>query len=130
MSLQTSLQYMARQAFRSLNGTLLPGTYMNRAVGSYDPQTGTVLSPAPALYDVRVLVSQYRQQEIDGTRVLASDRRLCIEQSMLPIVPSARDWIEIGHTVWNVLDIRQDAAGLVWEFQGRAAGDSLESEQQ
>jgi len=131
MSLQTTLQYMTRQAFRSLNGTLQVGTWVHRALPTYDPATGTVVAPAPALYPVAVLVSQYRRDEIDGVRVLATDRRLCVMQGLvtdpvptdqvpqgLPVVPTVRDQVEVQGTLWKLVAIEQDAASLVWMCQG------------
>jgi hypothetical protein len=137
MSLQTTLQYMTRQAFRSLHGTLQVGTWVHRALPTYDPSTGIVSAPAPALYPVAVLVSQYRRDEIDGVRILATDRRLCVMQATvtdpqppgsavpqgLPVAPTVRDQVEIGSTLWHLLDIAQDSAGLTWQCQGRAEGE-------
>jgi hypothetical protein len=137
MSLQTSLQYMTRQAFRSLNGTLLPGTWVHRALPTYDPSTGNVVAPAPALYPVAVLVSMYKRDEIDGVRILATDRRLCVMQAVgtdpqppgsavpqgLPVMPTVRDQVEVQGTLWLLMDVAQDAAGLTWQCQARAEGE-------
>lgn len=137
MSLQTTLQAMTRQAFRHLNGTLQPGTWVHRALPTYDPQTGTVVAPAPALYPVSVLVSMYKREEIDGVRILATDRRLCVMQALatnvptpsllmpqgLPVIPTVRDQVEIGGTLWRLQAVEQDAAALTWCCQGRAEGE-------
>lgn len=137
MSLQTTLQAMTRQAFRGLNGTLQPGTWVHRAMATYDPQTGGVSAPAPELFQVAVLVSQYRRDEMDGGRILASDRRLCVMQAVvtdpqapesavpqgLPVTPTVRDQVEVGGTLWLLLDVTQDAASLTWQCQARAEGE-------
>ena len=135
MSLQTTLQYMTRRAFRSLNGTLLSGTWVHRAMPVYDASTGTVVAPAPALYPVDVLVSMYRKDEIDGVRILASDRRLCVFQALptdgpapvpvgLSVVPTVRDQVEIGGTLWHIMSVEQDGASLTYQCQGRAEGEA------
>lgn len=137
MSLTHTLQYMTRQAFRSLNGTLQAGTWVHRALPTYDPATGNVVAPAPTLYAVAVLVSMYRREEIDGVRILATDRRLCVMQALpsdpqppgsavpqgLPVSPTVRDQVESGGALWRLVTVEQDAAGLVWHCQGRAEGE-------
>lgn len=123
MSLQATLQAMTRHAFAALDGTLRPGVWMHRPLPTYDPMTGDVVAPPAALYEVSVLVSQYRQEDIDGVRVLASDRRLCVRQAELPVAPSVRDRVDVGGTLWQVLQLAQDAAGLTWQCQGRAEGE-------
>lgn len=125
MTLQTTLQSLTAQAFRTLHSVLVPGLYLHQALPTYDPQTGTVVAPPPALYDVQVLVSQYSRQEIDGVRVLATDRKLGVEQATLPITPAARDSIELDGRTWEVLEVTQDAASLLWVCQGRAAGEEV-----
>lgn len=137
MSLKTTLQSMTNVAFRALDGTLLPGVWMHRPLPTYDPVTGDVIAPPAALYEVSVLVSQYRRDEIDGVRILATDRRLCVMQALatnvptpsvlmpqgLPVAPTVRDQVEIGGTLWRLVTVEQDAAGLTWCCQGRAEGE-------
>lgn len=123
MNLQTTLQAMTRQAFRALDGTLLSGVWMHRALPVYDPVTGDVVAPPAALYEVSVLVSQYSREEIDGVRILATDRRLCVRQAELPVAPTVRDRLDVGGTLWSVQQLAQDAAGLTWQIQGRAEGE-------
>ena len=121
---------MTRVAFRALDGTLLPGVYHHRPLPVYDVTTGTVSAPGPALYDVQVLVSQYSREEVDGVRVLATDRKLCVRQAPpeaeppgLPVTPTLRDRLDVQGTFWNIMALSQDAAGLTWVFQGRAEGE-------
>jgi hypothetical protein len=137
MSLQSTMQAMTRQAFRSLNGTLQPGTWVHRALPTYDPSSGNVVAPAPALYQVAVLVSMYKKDEIDGVRILATDRRLCVMQAAqsdpqpsgsavpqgLPVAPTVRDQVEVQGTLWLLKAVEQDAAGLVWMCQGCSEGE-------
>jgi hypothetical protein len=114
---------MTKHAFAALDGTLRPGVWMHRPLPTYDPSTGSVVAPPVVLYDVPVLVSEYRREEIDGTRILATDRRLCVRQAALPVAPHVRDRIDVGGTVWQLVTVAQDAAGLTWQCQGRAEGE-------
>lgn len=124
MSLAHTLRFMTAVAFRRLDGTLHPGVWHHRGLPTYDPATGTVTAPAAALYPVEVLVSEYKADEIDGVRVLSTDRRLCVRQETLPVAPGLRDRVELDSTTWWFLvSQHQDAASLTWQFQGRAEGE-------
>lgn len=123
MNLASTLQAMTRHAFAALDSTLLPGVWMHRPLPTYDPVTGDVIAPPAALYEVSVLVSQYTREEIDGVRILSTDRRLCVRQAELPVAPTVRDRIDVGGTLWQVLQLGQDAAGLTWQCQARAEGE-------
>jgi hypothetical protein len=138
MSLLTTLQHHTRLAYRALNSVLQPGTWVQRQPGVYDPETGEVVEPEPVRVAVSVLVSSYPREEVDGVRILASDKRLCVYQGLptdapalspqvplgLSLVPTVRDEIEIGATVYHIVSIEEDAARLTWQVQGRAEGEA------
>jgi hypothetical protein len=123
MTLETTLQSLTAQAFRTLSSVLVPGLLVHHALPVYDPQTGRVVASPPALYDVAVLKSQYRREEIDGVLVLWTDRKLCIEQATLPVTPQNKDTVEIDGQTWSIEAVGKDTADLVWVLQGRAAGE-------
>lgn len=137
MTLQTTLHAMTRQAFRSLNGTLQAGTWIHRALPTYDPATGNVVAPAPELLPVAVIVSMYRREEIDGVHILGTDRKLCVMQAVasdpqppgsavpqgLTVAPTVRDQVEVAGVLWRIVVLEQDAATLVWIAQARAEGE-------
>lgn len=137
MSLLTTLQHHTRLAYRALNGVLAPGVWVQRGEGVYDPATGEVVEPEPVRVPVSVLVSSYPREEVDGVRILASDKRLCVMQALptdvppaspqvplgLTLEPTLRDEIEIGTKVYHVVSIDADAAQLTYQIQGRAEGE-------
>jgi len=137
MSLLTTLQHHTRLAYRALNGVLQPGVWVQRGEGVYDPATGDVVEPEPVRVPVSVLVSSYPREEVDGVRILASDKRLCVMQALptdvppatpqvplgLTLEPTLRDEIEIGTTVYHIVSIDEDAAQLTYQIQGRAEGE-------
>jgi len=137
MSLLTTLQHHTRLAYRALNGVLQPGVWVQRGAGVYDPATGDVVEPEPVRVPVSVLVSSYPREEVDGVRILASDKRLCVMQALptdvppaspqvplgLTIEPTLRDEIELGTTVYHVITIDADVARLTYQVQGRAEGE-------
>jgi hypothetical protein len=137
MSLLTTLQHHTRLAYRALNGVLQPGVWVQRGEGVYDPATGEVVEPEPVRVPVSVLVSSYPREEVDGVRILASDKRLCVMQALpsdvppaspqvplgLTLEPTLRDDIEIGGKVWQIITLEEDAARLTWQVQGRSEGE-------
>ena len=137
MSLLTTLQHHTRLAYRALNGVLQPGVWVQRGEGVYDPATGEVVEPEPVRVPVSVLVSTYPREEVDGVRILASDKRLCVMQALpsdvppaspqvplgLTLEPTLRDEIEIGTKVYHIVSIDEDVAQLTYQIQGRAEGE-------
>lgn len=137
MSLQTTLYYMARQAYRGLNGVLQPGVWVQRGEGVYDPSTGEVVEPEPARYQVHVLLRQYPKDEVDGVRVLSTDKQLFVYQGLptdvpplspqvpqgLPVQPTVRDEVEVGGVTWHLVSLDQDTARLTWQAQARSEGE-------
>lgn len=138
MSLLTTLQHHTRLAYRALNGVLQPGTWVQSLPGVYNPVTGDVVEPEPVRVPVSVLVSAYPREEVDGVRILASDKRLCVYQALptdvpaltpqvplgLTLEPTVRDEIEVDGKVWHVLSVDEDVAKLTWIVQGRAEGEA------
>lgn len=138
MSLLTTLQHHTRLAYRALNGVLQPGVWVQRGEGVYDPATGEVVEPDPVRVAVSVLVSSYPREEVDGVRILASDKRLCVMQALptdvppqtpqvplgLALEPTVRDEIEIGTKVFHIVTIDEDVAQLTYQIQGRAEGEA------
>jgi hypothetical protein len=138
MSLLTTLQAQTRLAYRALNGVLQPGTWVQRGEGVYDPETGEVVEPAPQRYPVSVLVRQYPREEVDGVRILATDKQLCVYHALpsdvppatlqvpqgLPVTPTVRDDVEIAGVTWRLVSVEEDAAQLTWQAQARAEGEA------
>ena len=138
MSLLTTLQHHTRLAYRALNGVLQPGVWVQQGAGVYDPETGEVVFPEPVRVAVSVLVSSYPREEVDGVRILATDKRLCVYQALptdtpaltpqmplgLPLEPSVQDAIELDGKTWHIVSLDEDAARLTWQVQGRAEGEA------
>ena len=137
MSLLTT-QHHTRLAYRALNGVLQPGFWVQQGEGVYDPATGDVVAGEPVRVAVSVLVSSYPREEVDGVRILASDRRLCVYQALptdtpaltpqiplgLTLEPTLRDEIEVGGKTWHIVTLEEDVAQLTWQVQGRSEGEA------
>lgn len=124
MSTHQAMQFMNAVLHRVLDGVQLEASFLHRGLPVYDPATGTVLAPGVETHDVPVLLLRFRASEVDGVRVLTTDRRLHIEQALLPVTPALRDRVEVGGHTYQVLLVSQDAAGLVWSLHGRVEGET------
>lgn len=138
MSLLTTLQHHTRLAYRALNGVLQPGVWVQRGAGVYDPETGEVVQPEPVRVPVSVLVSSYPREEVDGVRILSTDKRLCVYQALptdtppvtpqaplgLTLEPTIQDDIEVDGKIWHIVSLEEDAARLTYQVQGRAEGEA------
>lgn len=124
MSTHQAMQMMNAVLHRVLDGVQREGTYLHRGLPVYDPATGTVLAPGVESYAVPVLLLRFRAADVDGVRVLTTDRRIHVEQALLPVTPANRDRVEVAGVTYQVLEVRQDAAGLVWSLHGRLEGET------
>lgn len=82
--------------------------------GTYNPATGTTSGGSTTDYTGTGLLHAYRNFDIDGTRILATDRKLILAASGLSYVPTTGDKITYGSTVYSVIAISP------FEFNGTA----------
>lgn len=83
--------------------------------GGYDPVTGTV-TPGDVPYGGRGVIGGYRNDEIDGSQILATDKKLTALQAEVTRSP------EVGDTIagMRVQRVGQDPARATWRVQLRA----------
>lgn len=95
------------------------------AVLSRPTSTGPAHNPVegePDTYSVRIVVETYRQNEIDGTRVLRSDLKVMMSKGALAIEPETTDQLLIGGQAHAIVDVRPVSPGgvvLYFEIQAR-----------
>lgn len=82
---------------------------------AYDPATGGV-SAAAISYSGRGVFGDYRASQIDGTLILATDKRLTALQAEMTREPAMGDTI----AGMSVVRVEQDPAGVTWAVQLRA----------
>lgn len=82
---------------------------------AYDPATGGVTA-TPIAYSGRGVFAGYSLKDIDGTLVLATDKRLTALQAEVTRAPS------VGDTIAGMTAVRVEAdpAGATWRVQLRA----------
>jgi len=82
---------------------------------AYDPATGAVAA-TPISYSGRGVFAGYRLDQIDGSLILATDKRLTALQAEVTRAPAVGDTIA-GMTVARV---EADPAAATWRVQLRA----------
>lgn len=87
---------------------------MHHGQGGYDPVTG-VVTPGDVPYSGRGVIAGYRSHEIDGTLILATDKKLIALQAEVSRPP------KVGDTIagMRAQRVEQDPAGATWRVQLR-----------
>jgi len=98
-------------------------TVMREVAGGYDPTTGTVVPGSSEGYSIKGAVMNYRTQDVDGTRVLQSDKRILLAPDAA-FAPKPGDRVTLADTtVLTVISVREtNPAGtaVLYELQVRA----------
>lgn len=84
---------------------------------AHNPVEGT-----PQIHSVRLVVEEYRQNEIDGTRVLRTDKKVLLAKAALTIEPTTTDQLLIGGKAHAIIDVRPLNPGgsvVLYEIQAR-----------
>ena len=86
------------ERFGQLGAVRRPGTPTGP---SYDPTPGT-----PTYDPARFVITAYEARDVDGTRVLATDKKALVAPGTLPSAPGLADkLVEADGTVWNIVDV-------------------------
>ncbi|PLV12880.1 hypothetical protein [Pseudomonas guariconensis] len=127
MGLRDELQADLAEAFNTDLADAVATVDGSRSVpGGYDPEKGGSTPATTLHYAGRGVFGQYKDREIDGTRILATDVRLKALQNELfvkdgdaatevPAAPAIGD--RIGG--YRVINVGQDAAKATWTVQLR-----------
>lgn len=127
MGLRDELQADLAQAFNTDLADAVSAVDGSRSVpGAYDPEKGGSVPVSTLHYTGRGVFGRYKDREIDGTRILASDVRLKVLQNELLMkdggtvtedhaIPAIGDRI----SGYRVVDVGQDAAKVTWTIQLR-----------
>lgn len=87
-----------------------------------DPTTGDV-TRITTTETPEALLTRYGQQEVDGVRITARDRKLLIPQSELTVDPEVVSTVTIAGAVWDVIDVQEVNNSGAWELQVRQVGE-------
>jgi hypothetical protein len=94
-------------------------TITRKSGDAYDPVTGITTAGTATDYLPKGILKQYKSHLIDGTRILATDRELVIDDTVKPLLT---DTIKIGGVSWSAITVGEsNPAGtpLVYKIQVR-----------
>lgn len=85
---------------------------------------GTPYNPTEttSYVDATIVVLDYDVREIDGSRVLATDKKVLMAKKDLAITPTTSDRLLIGGVAHPIVDVRPLAPGgtvVLWQLQVR-----------
>lgn len=78
--------------------------------------------PTPTNHACTIVVDTYRAFEIDGTMILAGDKKVLLSVEGLAITPTTADKLQIGgvaHTIINVETLSPGGTTLLYTLQVR-----------
>ena len=86
--------------------------------------SGTAYNPTltPTDHACTLVVSEYKNFEIDGSRVLATDKKVLLSTAALAIEPVLSDKLLIGgvaHSIVRVMPVSPGGTVVLWELQVR-----------
>jgi hypothetical protein len=87
--------------------------------------TGPTNNPVPGPpeeHPCTLVVTDYRNQEIDGTRVQATDRKVLVARKGLAVEPLTSDKLQIGgqpYSIQNVTPLSPGGTVVMWTIQAR-----------
>ena len=116
MGLRDDLQADLAEAFDGdLADAVTSFTASHPGPAAYDPATGT-MTPTMTAYSGRGVFGSYRLDQVDGTLILSTDKRLAALQNEVTRAP------EVGDTIAGmaVVRVEADPAGATWRCQLRA----------
>ncbi|MGP4140984.1 hypothetical protein [Sodalis praecaptivus] len=77
--------------------------YIERAGTSViDPVTGDAVTQPPQMLSVIGVVQDFNRVEVDGTFILASDKKVTISADTTPLIG---DFLQDGTTKWRIINI-------------------------
>jgi hypothetical protein len=87
--------------------------------GSISPVTGATIAGTTNVYSPNGLVQRYRDDQIDGTRILSSDRLVIVDNTIEPLTT---DKITLSAQDWSIIDVKESkpsTIGIVYFIQAR-----------
>jgi hypothetical protein len=79
--------------------------------GAYNPSTGGSAASTTKDYTVTGALLNYKDYEVNGTSVLAADRRCVIAAKNMTIVPAVTDTVIVDSISYNVVNLQIQEVG-------------------
>lgn len=99
-----------------------PGRIARKVAGTGLPHNPEVVGPA--YFDIDFVTLSYEDKEVDGSRVLMTDKKILVAVGNLPIVPTVSDTMvekngALLYRIMNVEPLEPGGVTLFYWIQGR-----------
>lgn len=121
MGLKSTFANAAAVAFKAADDIPVDVILRRTVAGTYNPATGTTTPSTTTDYPASAIMGTYKQFELSGTSILATDRRATIQQSQVSAMGTVTtsDKLIVGGTTRTIVNVGQDCAGVLWVLQVR-----------
>lgn len=95
-------------------------TLLRRVPGTFNPVTGVSAGGTLDSVTVTGVVGTFSRQQIDGTRVLMTDRRVTLTPSAAPLCSDALEIDGVAHQIVSIIEVKPATTTLAYVVQARA----------
>lgn len=117
MSFYTDLQSIADKLISDFGK---PMTLKRSTPGVFDPVTGTSIGTVDETIAVTGIVGAFSSEQIDGIRVLMTDKRVTLTSAIAPLVSDALVIDGVAHQIVTIIESKPAGTTLVYVVQARA----------
>lgn len=117
MSLYQSLQAVADKLIADFGK---PMTLKRSTTGAFDPATGMRYGATDQLTPVLGIVGAFSSEQIDGARVLMTDKRVTLTSAVAPLVSDALVIDGVAHQIVTIIESKPAGTTVAYVVQARA----------
>lgn len=121
MGLKSTFAKAAAVAFKAADDIPADIKIRRTIPGAYNPATGKTDPATTTDYPAQAIQATYRQNEIDGTAIKTTDRKMTVRQAEVSEMGTVTtsDKVVLGTTVKTIVNVQADGAGVLWILQVR-----------
>lgn len=120
MGLRDALRSAAEAAVAAVGDVAVSADYLSHSSSSYNASTGSLTATFATVAGVKMVFDEFRISEIDGVAVRPNDKKALVPAASLSgVTPGVEDQIVHAGETWEVLGVRADPAGALYELQVR-----------
>lgn len=117
MSFYTDLKSIADKLIANFGKPMV----INRSTsGVFDPVTGTSIGTVDETIAVTGIVGAFSSEQIDGIRVLMTDKRVTLTSAIAPMVSDALTIDGVTHQIISIIESKPAGTTLAYVVQARA----------
>lgn len=122
MSLSNLIKNATKIAIDSLGDLSQTNSVSSQGTFTINAETETV-SVAPVSHSIKMVSYGFKEDEIDGTKILKTDLKAIVHVEDVPtgLKFSPKDTVTINSVVYNLFGFKLDPTGSVWFLHLRAS---------